>query len=272
MLGECRPYCDSIAGAEITDPSQCVRSCGGIEVESLASSDLVRGCHIIYGDLIIRLVSGVVNTMQILEQNLGDIEEVHGILHVHRSPVITSLSFLRNLRIVHGDKTEHGQPVKYSFIITLNDNLEELWDFNEKKTLELTKGFLLIQFNRKLCLSHIRELQKTLKGDRSKDFVSSGTNGYEQTCITKTMATWHKVLDHTSVEINWNRIKITDAERIMGYLIYYVAAPQRNITHRGIDTCVQYVFFFGILSNSNDLIFYFTLLFFVVKFECFLLK
>lgn len=236
LLGECRQYCDSMTSGNITSPSQCTRSCGPVEVDSLSTSDMVRGCQIIRGDLFIRIQSGVVNTMQYLERNLGDIEEIEGVLKVYRSPVITSLSFLRNLRVIRGKTFDK---VKYTIVMISNENLQELWDFNEKKSLRLERGNLLIHFNSKLCLSQIRELQKILKTNTSEDFVSVDSNGYEQTCSAKPIATWNKVLDCKTVEISWEKINITDAEKIMGYIIFYVVAPERNITHRGIDTCVQ---------------------------------
>lgn len=118
LLGECRQYCDSIGSGNITDSSQCTRSCGPVEVDSLSASDLVRGCQKIRGDLFIRIQSGVVNTMEYLERNLGDIEEIEGVLKVYRSPVITSLSFLRNLRIIGGKTFEN---FKYTFVLMSNE-------------------------------------------------------------------------------------------------------------------------------------------------------
>lgn len=90
-----------------------------------------------------------------------------------------------------------------------------------------------------MCLSQIRALQSFLKTNTSQDFISVDSNGYEQTCSARAIVTWFKVLNHTSVEISWEKINITESEKIMGYIIYYVDAPERNITHRGIDTCVQ---------------------------------
>lgn len=235
ILGECRQHCESIGSGNITSASQCTRSCGAVEVDSLSASDSVRGCKKIRGDLFIRIQSGSANTMQYLERNLGDIEEIEGILKVYRSPVLTSLSFLRNLRIIGGKSNDN---VKYTLVIMSNENLQELWDFKEKRSLKLLNGNLLIHFNSKLCLSQIRELQSTVKTNTSEDFINIDSNGYEQTCSARAIVTWFKVLNHTSVEISWEKFNITKSEQIMGYIIYYVVAPERNITHRGIDTCV----------------------------------
>lgn len=241
IFGECRESCPLIFSETYGDnPSveQCARECPGTEIESLATSDLLRGCQIVKGDIFIRLPSGfdAANTMQILEQNLGDIEEIEGILKIYRSPVITSLSFFRSLRIIRGNKSENS---KYTFIILSNDNLQELWDFNEKKSLELVRGNLQIHFNSKLCLTQIHQLQKLLKTNTSADFISTESNGQEQTCSAKVVVTWSKVLNSTSVEISWKKIHVSESEKVIGFIIYYIVAPIRNVTHLGVDTCVQ---------------------------------
>lgn len=239
ILGECRDSCPLIIAEKnvnISSIEQCALECPATEVDSLATSDLLRGCQIIKGDINIRLQSGVANTMQILERNLGDIEEIEGILKVYRSPVITSLSFLRNLRKIQGNTSETS---KYTFIILSNENLQELWNFNEKKILHLSRGNLLVHFNSKLCPNQIHELQQVLKTNTSEDFISSESNGYEQTCSARAIETWFKVLNESSVDISWVKIKISDSEKIMGYIIFYIVAPERNVSHLGIDTCVQ---------------------------------
>lgn len=73
--------------------------------------------------------------MQILERNLGDIEEIEGELKIFRSPAITSLQFFRSLRVINSTGAD-----KYSFKIMANENLQRLWNFNEKKYLRLVRG------------------------------------------------------------------------------------------------------------------------------------
>lgn len=127
----------------------------------------------------------------------------------------------------------------FTFQILSNDNLQELWDFREKRTLRLERGNLLVHYNSKLCLSQIRELQSVLGTNKSEDFVGNESNGYEQPCFALPISTWHNVLNHTSVEISWEKLNVSKTEKIMGSIIYYVVAPDRNVTYRGLDTCVQ---------------------------------
>lgn len=174
--------------------------------------------------------------MQILERNLGDIEEIEGILKVYRSPVITSLSFFRSLRIIQGNTSEKS---KYTFIIMSNENLQELWDFNEKRSLILGRGNLQVHYNSKLCLKQIYELQQILKTNTSEDFISLTSNGYEQTCSARAIITTNTVLNQSSVRIVWKRIDISDSEKVMGYIVHYIIAPERTVKYLGIDSCVE---------------------------------
>lgn len=248
FMGECRDICppNYVDADENGKPlpaerpcTRCVSMCGlkecmSFEIDSLATSDYLRGCQMIRGDIYIRLQFGVSDTMEILERNLGDIEEIDGILKVYRSPAITSLAFFRNLRKIHGS----GEEGKFSFIILQNDNLQSLWDFREKKTLKLLTGNLLVHFNSKLCMKEIRDLQEILKTNASEDFVSAESNGYEEVCSASDIETTFTVLSYSSVEIQWERID-TDKVRTFGYVVYYMEAPDKNITHLSIDSCAR---------------------------------
>lgn len=239
LFGECRDSCPLIIfekNVNVSSVEQCAKECPATEVDSLATSDLLRGCQIVKGDIFIRLQSGVANTMQILERNLGDIEEIDGILKIYRSPVITSLSFLRSLRIIRGNASDNP---KFTFVIMSNENLQELWDWDEKQFLDLTRGNLLVHFNSKLCLNQIHKLQQLLKTNVTADFISTESNGYEQTCSANIIVTQSNVLNSSTVEIIWNKINITKLEKIVGYIVYYIVAPDMTVTHLGIDTCVQ---------------------------------
>lgn len=251
FMGECRELCppgfiDTDANNQplpldrpcVKCVDQCdLKECQAIEIDSLATSEYLRGCQVVRGDVYIRLRFGVSDTMNILERNLGDIQEIEGKLKIYRSPAISSLAFFRSLRKIHGQTLEDG---KYSFIILQNDNLQTLWDFREKKTLKLLRGNLLIHFNSKLCMKEIRDLQHILRTNASEDFISLESNGYEEICSSGDIQTSFNVLSHSAVEIKWECLD-TDKIRTFGYIIYYMEAPNKNITHLSIDSCARYV-------------------------------
>lgn len=246
FMHECRDQCpanyrinnntNELAQPCVECTPKCPKECPAYEVGSLTMIDQLRDCQIIKGDLFIRLHHGVADTMKRLERNLGDIEEIEGVLKIYRSTAITSLSFFRNLRLIRGNRLENG---KYSVVIMSNENLQKLWDFTEKKNLQLSRGNLLVHFNSKLCLSEIYALQHLLKTNPSEDFIGIESNGYEETCSARDIETDFKVLSPNNVEITVQRIHVPDSEKIVGYIIYYIIAPERNVTHFGSDTCVQ---------------------------------
>lgn len=61
----------------------------------------------------------------------------------------------------------------------------------------------------------------------------------QETCSAKDVSTSASVINATSVDISWHRFEVSPTEKIIGYIIYYIVAPEKNITHMGIDSCVQ---------------------------------
>lgn len=60
------------------------------------------GCKIVEGNLTIRLHNSAAS-VHLLEKYFGDIEEINGYLSITFSPSIQSLSFLKSLRVIHGN-------------------------------------------------------------------------------------------------------------------------------------------------------------------------
>lgn len=254
--GECREPCPLIFSERYVYPlsntDRCAFECPSTEVDSLATSDLLRGCRVIIGDLNIKLSWGGIDAMETLKRNLGEIEEITGRLKIYRSPLLTSLKFLSNLRIIRGQTNSDDNTLfeKYTFSLLSNDNLQELWDFNEKKDLKLERGNLIVHYNMKLCQKHIVELQKLLKTNASADYIDPESNGYEQSCTVRTIVTSNTVLNCSSVEIKWDKVLVDANEKVVGYIIYYIVAPARNITHVGLDTCVNYAWHTHFIQNN----------------------
>lgn len=213
---------------------QCnLRECPGGEIDSLDMSLYWKGCQIVRGDLYIRLRFGVSDTISILERNLGDIEEIDGLLKIYRSPAIKSLEFFRSLRKIHGSNLHED---KYSFVLMENENLESLWDFREKKSLRLVKGNLLIHYNSKLCNEDIVALQKLVNTNPAEDFIGQDSNGFEDACTQRDIETDFYEVTHKSINIRWERLEYNNI-RPIGYIIFYIEAPERNITHLELHSC-----------------------------------
>lgn len=218
--------------------TNCKKECRSEEIHSISDTYVLEGCQVIIGDLYIKLRSGMVNTMEILNKNLGDIEEIGGWLQVYQSPAITSLRFFRNLETIHGTKLGLQN---YSIYIAYNDNLQFIWDTNEKKKFEILNGNLLFHDNRKLCINTILGWNSTVirpPNTTIHDFVNRDTNGNDETCTTEIIKTNAVVISHSNVSISWNTLTTLDKDTEVGYNIYYIEAPEKNITYRGIDSCL----------------------------------
>lgn len=96
VLGECRTKCPGGYSKQnpITDvferqtcfkcKDKCPRVCFGSEIVFLSDTDRLHGCTIINGSLNIRLDVQLFDTHKQLERNLGDIEEIWGLLRIYR--------------------------------------------------------------------------------------------------------------------------------------------------------------------------------------------
>lgn len=212
----------------------CLRRCEGGDIDSLGTAESLKGCQNITGSLDIRIRSGAEETIQLLEQYLGDIEEITGYLKVDRSPAITSLKFFRNLRLIRGIVVFMH---KYTFILNYNENLQEIWNFKEKAGFQLLNGSLMLHENRKLCSADILRLQTELHTNPKTDFINFDSNGYAETCVAQNIQSDAEVLSGSNVTIIWERFRTTDTQKVAGYTIYYAEAPEQNVSYVGIETC-----------------------------------
>lgn len=104
-----------------------------------------------------------------------------------RSFGLTSLKFFRKLNKINKepptyryDPYDHGR--LYALEISDNENLQTLFDWNEKQQIEIIGGAILINDNPKLCVTEIYNLQKIANYNRTNDYISYDTNGYEMVC------------------------------------------------------------------------------------------
>lgn len=172
-----------------------------------------------------------------LEKLLGDIEEIYGYLKVYRSYSITSLDFLRSLTVIWG-KTEL-EFNKYAMVIYENNNLQTLWSSDSRiVNLTIMKGGLYFHYNSKLCLSEISSFQSKTNYTKLDDFVSIDSNGYKHTCNIFALKSEFKVLNYENVTICWREFEPNENQTLLGYLIYLIEAPHRDLTtYYGRDAC-----------------------------------
>jgi len=217
----------------------CLKECAGANVDSIASAQKLRGCTHIAGSLEIQIRGGK-NIVKELEDNLSTIEEIDGYLKIVRSFPLISLNFLKNLRVIRGNQLENG---KYSLAVLDNQNLQELWDWNTHPNITISSkqgsAKLFFHFNPKLCLHEIEKLREKAKLDEFTDHdVASSSNGDKVACNVTELKT--KVTKKTSrgAIIEWQAFTHHDTRSLLGYVVYFIEAPNQNITmYDGRDAC-----------------------------------
>lgn len=218
---------------------QCLKECSGAIVDNIASAQKLRGCTHITSSLEIQIKGGK-NIVKELEDNLSMIEEINGYLKIVRSFPLISLNFLKNLRVIRGNILDND---KYSLSVFENQNLQELWDWETHQNLTIlsSKGpaKLFFHFNPKLCLQKIETLRDKAKLEEFNDYdVASTSNGDKVACNVSKL--WTKVVKKTSrgAIIEWEAYKHHDIRTLLGYVVYFIEAPNRNMTmYDGRDAC-----------------------------------
>ncbi|XP_039275988.1 insulin receptor [Nilaparvata lugens] len=215
----------------------CKKECEGLNVDSISSSQRLRGCTYIKGSLEIQIRGGY-NVVKELENNLNMIEEINGYLKIVRSFPLVSLNFLKKLKVIHGEKLESG---KYALVVLDNQNLVELWDFgpSREERLRITRGKLFFHFNPKLCYFKIDNLRKYLGMPEFTDNeVARNSNGDKVACNISLLDARVETRSSKGVIIKWKEFEHYDPRTLLGYIIYFIEAPYQNISlYDGRDAC-----------------------------------
>ncbi|GFG35214.1 hypothetical protein Cfor_01318, partial [Coptotermes formosanus] len=214
----------------------CRKECQGVNVDSIATAQKMRGCTYIKGSLEIQIRGGK-NIVKELEENLSMLEEIEGYLKIVRSFPLVSLNFLRRLRVIHGKKLDSG---KYSFVLLDNQNLQELWDWNARsENLSILEGRLFFHFNPKLCFYKIEKLKQVAHLQNFTDLeVAANSNGDKVACNVTMLHARVALRDSYAVIIEWDQFEHHDPRTLLGYVVYYIEAPYQNLTlYDGRDAC-----------------------------------
>lgn len=175
-----------------------------------------------------------------LETFLGDVEEIHGSLKIHRfnaqvalneinrnqfsylrSMPLTSLTFLNKLRIVYGNNKYPNMSVVRIFE---NQNLQWLFDWRRRDGLQLEVKYGTIQIfnNPMLCETEIVKFGTIVIPSNIIITELVSRNGYQNKCTVDDISTKAEVLSHSEVEIEWSDLAANQTKRRRGYLLQYV--------------------------------------------------
>nr|XP_018897134.1 PREDICTED: insulin receptor-like [Bemisia tabaci] len=253
---DCPPRYERIDRKEGATCEPCPRDkiycnqCKGGKIRSIAEAEALKGCIYINDSLEIEISNERNNSaiQDILTAYLGDIEEIENHLKVSRSLALQSLNFLRNLTIIHGKPKEMSNRIQDnsshpSFIVTENQNLQELWDWDQKpdgRKFEIRQGTLSFHDNPKLCISTIKDFALIANmSTANQSEVSTFSNGEKAPChSTNINATVVKTASDTVI-IDISRPKSKETSSLsLRYVVYYSEVKDQNLTaHEGPDEC-----------------------------------
>ncbi|XP_065081203.1 insulin-like receptor isoform X2 [Ochlerotatus camptorhynchus] len=212
----------------------CPKKCEGSSIDNTQSAQLLKGCEIITGSLEIQLRSrGGENIVKELENFLSSITEIHGYLKIVRSYPLLSLRFLKKLRIIHG----HEKVSNSTLYVVENQNLQELFDHNN---ITIGGDKMFFYNNPMLCTDKIKALKTTNPHIMIENEDQLGTNnGDRAACSITTLSTELKLVSVDTALIAWEPFTmLADARQLLGYVFYYIEAPDRNVTvFDGRDAC-----------------------------------
>uniref|UniRef100_A0A0A9YBQ5 Tyrosine-protein kinase receptor n=2 Tax=Lygus hesperus TaxID=30085 RepID=A0A0A9YBQ5_LYGHE len=214
----------------------CKKECPASNIDSIASAQKLHGCTSIKGALNIQIRGGS-NVVKELEENLNMVEEIDDYLKVVRSFPLVSLNFLKNLRVIHGQKLESS---KYALVVLDNQNLVELWDWKTRSSdFQIKQGKLFFHFNPKLCLSKIEKLRDVANLGNFTDLeVAKSSNGDKVACNVTTLRVEVYKKRSQAALIKWEQFKGPDTRSLLGYVVYLIEAPYQNVTmYDGRDAC-----------------------------------
>lgn len=206
----------------------CRKECRGASISNVEDSMKMIGCTVIEGGIVMTLPERKNNIVPEIEKNLNSIEEIRDYLKIYDSYQLTSLNFLKNLKIIRGQNLNYNS--KYSLMVVGNRNLEFLWDFENKGSNLTINGPVYFRNNPKLCLNKIKELLIKANVSSADSIVPTLTNGVKNVCDLAELSVSVDFITSSSATIFWTPFEFHDTRNLMGYTIYIKEAIFKNIT------------------------------------------
>jgi hypothetical protein len=145
-----------------------------------------------------------------------------------RSTPITSLTFLNNLRSVHGKSDAKNS---FTFHVVDNPNLQSLIDhrLRDGAKLELKEGSILIYNNIMLCEQELVNFKSLIEplGTKGREYDIINNNGNLRTCKNRNIKTYFHVKSHDECEISWE--ELSKSKDTSAYILQYAVIDAKQI-------------------------------------------
>ncbi|XP_034032455.1 insulin-like growth factor 1a receptor [Thalassophryne amazonica] len=221
-----RMFCSACNG-------QCDKLCSSPIIDSVDAAQSLMDCTIITGNLDINIRHGN-NIASELENFMGLIKTVTGYVRIRHSHTLGSLSFLKSLRYINGEKLMDGM---YAFLAIDNQNLQYLWDWNHHN-LTILAGRLFFRGNPKLCMSEIHTMWEKTGITMEKEQGDFRNNGERASCKSHIIKFKSNSTTSNMIKLTWERYQPHNYTDLISFIVYYKEAPSKNITEfDGQDGC-----------------------------------
>uniref|UniRef100_A0A8C0Y432 Tyrosine-protein kinase receptor n=1 Tax=Cyprinus carpio carpio TaxID=630221 RepID=A0A8C0Y432_CYPCA len=178
-----------------------------------------------------------------LENFLGLIKTVTGYIKIRSSHALSSLSFLKSLRNIHGEELWEDM---YAFAALDNQHLQLLWDWSQHN-LTINAGKLYFRLNPKLCMSEIRKMwektgikEKFLEGDFRN-------NGDRASCESEILKFISNTTSSNKIKLTWDGFRPPNSRDLVSFISLMVrtVADRTNpgVTLSMLKPWTQYAIF-----------------------------
>lgn len=214
---------------------ECWHACEAPIIDSIASLQTLKGCQVVRNSLEIQIKArseGNTNIMNELQNSLSDIIEIEGYLKVSRSTPISSLNFLKSLKLIRGTHLDKNE---YSVVIWDNPNIQHL--FNENQKVEVENGKLFFHFNPKLCFYKIETLAANQYVIENYE-TAKLSNGDKTTCNITRLAVEVTAVFSQGATFKLTPLELDDERSILSNVVFYKETLEQNVDlWEGRDAC-----------------------------------
>ncbi|KAK0162937.1 hypothetical protein PV327_006663 [Microctonus hyperodae] len=198
---------------------------GGV-VRHISDFQPFRGMSVIDGSLEFQIGNSYPTIESELIDAFGAIEEITGYLKVARSSPLTSLEFLKKLRVIRGRKLDMNNA---SLVILDNSNLSNL--FHESQKIELENGRLFIHDNPKLCMSKITKLANMVGITNYTVLeIHPDSNGDKVACDIVNINITVQNKGTTYANLVWDVYEPSEGQNLINYMLSYTETDNPNVT------------------------------------------
>lgn len=211
---------------------RCRKVIYGAIIRHISDAQKFRGATVVNGALEFQIRNGNPNIINELTEAFGTIEEITDYLKVTHSFSITTLGFLKKLRLIKGLKLDINNA---SLVVLDNPNLSNLFD--EQQKIDIRTGRFFFHYNPRLCLSKIEALgQQVGIYNFTEMEVQPESNGEKIACDIVDLNIIIENITSISAKIIWDVYKPRRGQNLLSYLLNYIETNSKTVTHE-INSC-----------------------------------